>query len=133
MRTLYTGRELGRESGLYYSRMRWYSVITSTFLSRDFLELKSGDINLYRYSFNNPNSNNDPTGCKSECWECELVYDKVDETVQCGNIRVYDPATGREYMWIEYGKFCFWDCCGEPVNTQGCPGCPDPSKGARSM
>jgi RHS repeat-associated protein len=58
----FTGREFDAESGLYYYRARYYDPATGRFLSRDPIGFASGDLNLYRYAFNNPVNLVDPFG-----------------------------------------------------------------------
>jgi RHS repeat-associated protein len=55
----YTGRELDRETGLYYYRARWYDPHAGRFLSEDPAE---DDPNLYRYVGNSPLNYTDPSG-----------------------------------------------------------------------
>ncbi|MCP5094864.1 MAG: hypothetical protein GY943_04860, partial [Chloroflexi bacterium] len=59
---LYTARRYDPESGNYYYRARIYSPDLGRFLSEDPLGFDAGDYNLYRYVFNNPTNNVDPTG-----------------------------------------------------------------------
>jgi len=58
----FTARELDRETSLYYYRARYYDPSMGRFLSEDPFGLAAGDINLYRYVFNNPGNYVDPTG-----------------------------------------------------------------------
>jgi len=58
----YTGRELDAESGLYYYRARYYDPATGRFLQEDPIGFGAGDLNLYRYVFNDPVNRVDPSG-----------------------------------------------------------------------
>ena len=58
----YTGRELEPETGDYYYRARYYSPSEGRFLSEDPIGFNSGDVNHYRYVFNNPMKLTDPSG-----------------------------------------------------------------------
>jgi RHS repeat-associated protein len=58
----YTGRELDRETGLYYYRARYYAPTTGRFISEDPMGFGAGDTNLYRYVFNSPTNATDPSG-----------------------------------------------------------------------
>lgn len=58
----YTSRELDSESGLYFYRARYYDTGTGRFLQEDPIGFTSGDINLYRYGFDNPLTYVDPLG-----------------------------------------------------------------------
>jgi RHS repeat-associated protein len=61
----YTGREWDAEVGLYFNRARYYDPSTARFMSQDPLQLGAGDINLYRYAFNEPPNASDPSGLTS--------------------------------------------------------------------
>ena len=58
----FTGREFDAESGLYFYRARYCDPATGRFLSGDPIGFASGDVNLYRYVFNNPVNLRDPDG-----------------------------------------------------------------------
>jgi RHS repeat-associated protein len=58
----YTGRELDRETGLYYYRARYYDPKVGRFISEDPVGFGAGDTNLYRYVNNNPTNFTDPSG-----------------------------------------------------------------------
>ena len=58
----YTGREYDEDTGLYYYRNRWYDPETGRFISEDPIGFAGGDINLYGYVGNNPQSFVDPFG-----------------------------------------------------------------------
>lgn len=58
----FTGREWDDESGLYYYRARYYDPFTGRFIEEDPLHFAAGDVNLYRYAFNNPVNLVDPSG-----------------------------------------------------------------------
>jgi RHS repeat-associated protein len=61
----YTGRELDKETGLDYYRARYYDTTTGGFLSEDPMGFAAGDVNLYRYTANNPINFKDPSGLAS--------------------------------------------------------------------
>lgn len=61
-RYTYTGREWDAAIGLYHYRARWYDAGTGRFLSQDPLGFSAGDVNLYRYVFNQPTGLTDPSG-----------------------------------------------------------------------
>ena len=58
----YTGREYDADTGLYYYRNRWYDPEIGRFISEDPIGFAGGDINLYGYVWNNPQSWTDPSG-----------------------------------------------------------------------
>jgi RHS repeat-associated protein len=58
----YTGREIDAESGVNYYRARYYSPEIGRFISEDPIQFDSLEINLFRYGFNNPILNTDPSG-----------------------------------------------------------------------
>jgi|SRR5579863_2143292 len=45
-----------------YYRARYYDSVSGRFLSEDPIGFSSGDINVYRYSFNSPVNLDDPSG-----------------------------------------------------------------------
>ena len=57
-----TGREYDGESGLMHYRSRTYDPATGRFLQTDPLGFAVGDLNLYRYVFNDPGNATDPSG-----------------------------------------------------------------------
>jgi len=59
---LFTGRRLDEETGLYYYRARMYDAALGRFVSRDPIGYEAGDVSLYRYVFNCPIGNLDPSG-----------------------------------------------------------------------
>jgi RHS repeat-associated protein len=58
----YTGRELDAETGLYYYRARYFDANVGRFIGQDPIGFSAGDSNLYRYVFNSPLNNSDPSG-----------------------------------------------------------------------
>lgn len=58
----YAGRQFDPESGLYYMRARMHDPAIGRFLSEDPIGFLSGDINFYRYVFNDPVAFTDSTG-----------------------------------------------------------------------
>ena len=58
----YTAREFDAESGLHFYRARYYDPVMGRFISEDPIGLESGDVNSYRYVFNNPVMLVDPKG-----------------------------------------------------------------------
>ena len=50
------------ERDLYYYRARYYDPNTGRFASEDPIGFSAGDVNIYRYVFNNPLNFNDPSG-----------------------------------------------------------------------
>jgi RHS repeat-associated protein len=65
-RFLFTGREWITELGLYDYRNRVYSAELGRFLQTDPIQFDAGDVNLYRYVFNNPINLVDPSGLLME-------------------------------------------------------------------
>ena len=61
----FTGKEIDRESGLYYYGARYYDPVIGRFISPDSVVQSPGDpqmFNRYSYAANNPLANIDPTG-----------------------------------------------------------------------
>ncbi len=73
----YTAREFDNETGLYFFRARYFDPQVGKFISEDPIGF-SGDINVYRYSFNSPVNLDDPSGlapglpgfCKKDYEDC---------------------------------------------------------------
>lgn len=61
-RWFFTGREWLDQPGLYDFRNRVYSPALGRFLQTDPIRFSAGDMNLYRYVFNNPIRFSDPFG-----------------------------------------------------------------------
>ena len=61
----FTGKELDKDTGLYYYNARWYDSETGRFISEDPVG-DPNNPNLYSYSRNNPINILDPTGCISQ-------------------------------------------------------------------
>jgi RHS repeat-associated protein len=58
----YTGREYDAATGLQYNRARYYDATTGRWTGQDRMGFAAGDSNLYRYVFNKPNTDTDPSG-----------------------------------------------------------------------
>jgi len=58
----YTGQQYDAGAKLYYYRHRTYDPVTGRFLQEDPLWFGAGDLNTYRYVFNNPVNLTDPMG-----------------------------------------------------------------------
>jgi RHS repeat-associated protein len=92
----YSGRQYDRESGLYYNRARNYSPSLGRWLSKDPLFGSAGaDVNPYRFVFNDPAVEIDPSG------DCGLQLGAVLSggagagwTVEGGVAVAYNPNTG---------------------------------------
>lgn len=61
-RFLFTGREYDAAADLHYFRARHLDSQTGVFKQADPIGFNSGDMNLFRYTFNNPISASDPFG-----------------------------------------------------------------------
>ncbi|MDH5557842.1 MAG: hypothetical protein OEZ03_10855, partial [Alphaproteobacteria bacterium] len=58
----FTARERDAESGLMFYRARYYDPEIGRFISEDPIGFEAGDLNLYRYVYNNTVILTDPTG-----------------------------------------------------------------------
>jgi RHS repeat-associated protein len=58
----YTARQFDSSTALYYYRARYYDSMTGRFLSEDPAGTQGSDLNLYRYTRNNPTDFTDPMG-----------------------------------------------------------------------
>lgn len=74
IRFLFTGQEhMSTAGGLYNYKNRFYSVELGRFLQSDPSHLIAGDINLYRYVYNDPINRSDPSGLWSPEGHDELL------------------------------------------------------------
>ena len=80
----FTGREHDPESGLFYYRARTYDPATGRFLQEDPIGFVSGDLNLYRYVFNNPLVFRDPMGLVIVTVEFEITIPAMGESLAVG-------------------------------------------------
>jgi RHS repeat-associated protein len=90
-RFLFTGREWVQRYGFYEYRARAYHPKLGRFMSEDPLGFAAGDINLFRYTGNDPVNRTDPTGLVTS------DSDKEDDDIQPGA-----PATSYTNGWGEY-------------------------------
>ncbi|MCC5834615.1 MAG: RHS repeat-associated core domain-containing protein [Opitutales bacterium] len=82
-RFLFTGREYLPELGLYDYRNRIYSADLGRFVQTDPIRFDAGDVNIYRYVFNNPLRWVDPMGLSADLI---LVGDWTNEYTGFSNI-----------------------------------------------
>ena len=78
----FTGQQFDAETGLYYDCKRYYAPRLGRFMSQDPLAFEAGDINLYRYTANNPVGASDPLGLTEVAEEDELETRKVQFTAR---------------------------------------------------
>ena len=93
---LFTGRQLDRESGLYYYRVRHYDPGSGRFMQPDPIGFDGG-INLYAYCLNNPVNYIDPTG----------NYGGVDDLIFTGGGAIVGLA-GQGIVDLFTGKLSSW-------------------------
>jgi len=58
----FPGQYFDQETGLQYNWQRYYDTTTGRYILTDRIGFWGGDVNLFRYSLNNPNSYIDPLG-----------------------------------------------------------------------
>ncbi|MBX7158274.1 MAG: hypothetical protein K1X66_07805 [Verrucomicrobiae bacterium] len=83
-RFLFTGREYLKEIGLYDYRNRVYSPELGRFLQTDPVRFNAGDVNLYRYVFNEPIDKKDPSGLLVYCEDIVISPPTWRDTGQIG-------------------------------------------------
>jgi RHS repeat-associated protein len=89
----YAAREFDTETNLYYYRARYFDPGTGRFLSEDPIGLNGG-INLYRYSFNSPTINTDPSGlCPPKKKGCDAAFPSNPTTANLAQL-VYAEGNG---------------------------------------
>ncbi|WP_415400631.1 RHS repeat-associated core domain-containing protein [Tateyamaria sp. SN3-11] len=85
----FTGRELDGETGLYYYRARHYDPALGRFLQSDPLGFAAGDLNLYAYTWNDPQNWTDPSGLSP-------TAEKTTLTAGAAGLAVRSVATVRK-------------------------------------
>jgi RHS repeat-associated protein len=89
----YTAREFDTETSLYYYRARYFDPNIGRFLSEDPIGL-SGGLNLYRYAFNSPIVNTDPSGlCPPKKKGCDAAFPSDPTTAKLAQL-VYAEGNG---------------------------------------
>ena len=61
----YTGLEVDSNTGYLYAQNRWYDPATQRWLTRDPIEIQSGQSNYYQYVANNAANLSDPRGLRA--------------------------------------------------------------------
>lgn len=85
---LYTGRELDKDTQLYYYRDRYYDAEIGRFTSQDRKGFGAG-INFYAYVGNNPINANDPSGLEAISEMTRLNW----------GLKPYSPIPGQLTLW----------------------------------
>ena len=70
----FTARDFDSATGLYYYRARDYDPVTGRFLQEDPIWFDSGDMNVYRYTWNNPLMWRDPSGQSAIEYACMASF-----------------------------------------------------------
>jgi RHS repeat-associated protein len=114
----YTGRDYDPETGLQYSRARYYDPTVGRFISEDPIRFEGG-IDFYSYVTGNPVNLIDPSGLQSccnkpcfvdvRCWPIETYhlgavgFKHCFVTVRDKNCKLHDvsggPQNGRLFEW----------------------------------
>jgi RHS repeat-associated protein len=98
--TLFAGRELDPETGLYYNRARYYSAELGRFVARDPIQ---ADVALYRYCGNNSIARVDPSGLK---WHIER---KGQSRAVVSNDDPHDTISNlAEIVHLDADEFRLW-------------------------
>lgn len=97
----FTGKELDKETGIYYYGARYYEPLIGRFLEADSLmgDLKSPQsMNRYSYVRNNPLILNDPTGNADRYASSPIRPDWTEHTEQTAVAGKYSPDQGVVYL-----------------------------------
>ena len=138
----FTGREHDSETGLHYHRARYYNPQLAHWISEDPIEFNSGDINLYRYSFNNPSNYFDLLGLYGTS-NCSYYDQRCSESggnyycnlmpLACNTFpQPKDPNPNKDNDfegWSRCTRQCLQDCDrqNKPDDNNMCPANPDPN------
>jgi len=108
-RLLFTARDYDATTTLYHYRYRYYSPTVGRFLQPDPIGLAGGDLNLYRYVYNNPVNASDLFGL-ADTWG-GAVADWVDNSVNStlGRVNTKSVALNLPIALVENGVKGFGD------------------------
>jgi len=109
--TLYTGRRLDAETGLYYYRARYYHARLGRFVSRDPIGYAAGDANLHRYVKNRAVTALDPVGLDlQQPTETDrlgvgrLIHATTNEALQNNESPIFFLGFGSDKMEDDYRR-----------------------------
>jgi len=111
----FTGRELDRETDLYYYRARYYDAAVGKFISDDPIGFRAGDANLSRYVGNAATTATDPTGLLVWPWDERADRNVLNNlsalagTVESAVVRV-DQFGGQVGTYVITGDWVDPDC-----------------------
>jgi RHS repeat-associated protein len=99
---LYAGQEYDRETGLQYSRARYYDPVSRGFISQDPIGFAGGDTNLYRRVGNSPINATDPSGNVAN-----VAIGAGTGAVVGAGAYFYQYVTGgiKEFSWADLGVY----------------------------
>ncbi len=107
-----------RESGLYFLRERFYDPQAGRFVSQDPLGFEAGDANLYRYTFNDPVNQIDPSGkavlvglCTNKSEIADLLTTQIRQETgsTVAGIAIEDKAFRRNILGYPYFRLDLLD------------------------
>lgn len=106
-RFLFTGREWLSQLELYDYRNRMYSPDLGRFLQTDPIKFNAGDIDLYRYVFNDPVNATDPTGQGLWSWLKQLFNkgskaEKKEESFEEACKKMKEKAEDRDDKFQDF-------------------------------
>lgn len=78
----FQGREFDAETGLYYFRNRYYSAGLGRFVSRDPIRFDDRDINIYRFTKNDPFGSRDYLGLEACCDGVSCDYSDITDIME---------------------------------------------------
>ena len=130
--TLYTGRELDTETGLYYYRNRYYGAQLGRFVSRDPIGNRAG-VNVYAYVVDSPTARTDANGLWGYGHYCGPFHfgqggepiDALDEACERHDECL---ATWREFLILCRRRYCDLVLCVRATAAMawGCSSSPTP-------
>ena len=102
----FTARERDAESGLMFYRARYYDPKIGRFISQDPIGCAANDLNLYRYVFNGPITQSDPSGKLTMVEYGELSLLTIATMVAIQNIidnPIFETVPSTRYA-VDYGE-----------------------------
>jgi RHS repeat-associated protein len=104
-------------NGLEFMRARHYDPYVGRFVRQDPIGLLASDVNLYRYGYNDPLTNVDPSGFLSEQEELELIQGTVSALIIEAKGRGIYVGPVANFLYVWFGSTDQWICVDWQTNV----------------